>query len=213
MRNKYGQKSPRDLPNSPDTSNISYTEPMRMVPTQLTVLPGEDFDTQALSEVASWITIYEELATVLRSIASRGAELDATNGIGHDTDLETNLAWIEDRLKRWRARHAELAGIQVDGEAHTCSYGGTTVPLTRRETDLLSYLLAHPHRPFSPKQLALAAWNNPRLSDAQVRTYMMRLRRRLVSLGVGNVIRVVKRRGYELTPPHNSAEHYDSATG
>ncbi len=168
---------------------------MRMVPTQLTELPGEDLDTQMISEVASWITIYEELATVLRSIVAHSEDG------ARPPDLEANLSWIEDRLRRWRARHAELAGIVVDAEAHSCSYAGKTVMLTKRETDLLSYLLAHPHRPFTPRQLALAAWNNPRLSDAQVRTYMMRLRRRLVSLGIGNVIRVVKRRGYEINPP------------
>jgi len=167
---------------------------MRMVPTQLTELPGEDLDTSALSEVASWITIYEELATVLRAIESR------PEGREHDEDLATNLAWIEDRLRRWRARHAELAGVHIDPEARTVSYAGKTATLTRRETDLLGFLLAHPDRPFSPRQLAVAAWSNARLSDAQVRTYMMRLRRRLVELGVGNVIRVVKRRGYELNP-------------
>src|SRR5437764_4624408 len=168
---------------------------MRMVPTQLTELPGEDLDTLMISEVASWITIYEELATVLRSIVAHSEDG------ARPPDLEANLNWIEDRLRRWRARHAELAGIVVDPETHSCSYAGTTVMLTKRETDLLSYLLAHPNRPFSPRQLALAAWNNPRLSDAQVRTYMMRLRRRLVALGIGNVIRVVKRRGYEINPP------------
>jgi DNA-binding response OmpR family regulator len=168
---------------------------MRLVPTQLTELPGENFDTNAMSEVASWIAIYEELGTVLRSILSR------SNGAPHSAELEINVAWIEDRLRRWRARHAELVGLQVDAEAHSVSYAGRTVPLTRREVDLLGYLLAHPNRPFPPKQLAVAAWSNPRLSDAQVRTYMMRLRRRLVALGVGNVIRVVKRRGYEYVPP------------
>ena len=166
-----------------------------MVPMALTELPGEDLDTQTLAEVASWITIYEELATVLRSIlARREGEAQDT---AYDHDLDTNIEWIEERLRRWRARHAELAGILVDVEAHTCSYAGKTVPLTRRETDLLAYLVAHPKRPFSPKHLAVAAWNNPRLSDAQVRTYMMRLRRRLMSIGLdGDVIRVVKRRGY-----------------
>ena len=183
-----------------------------MVPTQLTELPWEDLDTQALEEVASWIAIYEELATVLRSIQARPV-VSAPANDGGDRALDANLVWIEDRLRRWRARHAELAGIQVDLEAHPCSSAGTTVPLTGRETDLLAYLLAHPDRPFSPKQLALSAWNNPRLSDAQVRTYMMRLRRRLVALGVGNVIRVVKRRGYELTPPQRSARTYDTGTG
>jgi DNA-binding response OmpR family regulator len=177
---------------------------MRMVPTQLTELPGEDLDTQALAEVASWITIYEELATVLRGIVARAEVVD------QDAELAANLAWIEDRLRRWRIRHAELSGVQVDAERRTVSYAGMTATLTRRETDLLGFLLAHPDRPFSPRQLAVAAWSNARLSDAQVRTYMMRLRRRLVELGVGNIIRVVKRRGYELnpnlaTPPSNGS--------
>ncbi len=177
---------------------------MRMVTTQLTELPGEDLDTRTIAEVASWITIYEELATVLRSVLAHSEDG------ARPPDLEANLSWIEDRLRRWRARHAELAGIVVDGEAHTCSYAGKKVMLTKRETDLLSYLLAHPNRPFSPRQLAVAAWNNPRLSDAQVRTYMMRLRRRLVSLGIGNVIRVVKRRGYEINPPEGLTAERDA---
>ena len=163
---------------------------MRMVPTQLNELPGEDLDSPSLAEVASWITIYEELATVLRSTLARP---------GDRTDVEAltaNLDWIDGRLGRWRARHAELAGLQVDAELHLATYAGRTIALTAREAALLSYLVAHPDRPFSPKQLALAAWNNARLSDAQVRTYMMRLRRRLAAVGLGDVIRVVKRRGY-----------------
>ncbi len=167
---------------------------MRVVPERLTQLPGEDLETPAVSEVASWITIYEELAAVLQSVLNRPADER------HAQELRSNLDWIEDRLRRWRLRHAELSGIQVDAASRTVTYAGITAQLTRRETDLLGYLTAHPDRPFSPKQLAVGAWNNPRLSDAQVRTYMMRLRRKLVALGVGNVIRVVKRRGYQLNP-------------
>ncbi|HZQ49095.1 MAG TPA: winged helix-turn-helix domain-containing protein [Candidatus Dormibacteraeota bacterium] len=167
---------------------------MRVVPARLTELPGEDLDTPAVSEVASWITIYEELAAVLRSVLNRPADAR------REDELQSNLDWIEDRLRRWRLRHAELSGIQVDPTLRTVTYAGTTAQLTRRETDLLAYLTAHPDRPFSPKQLAVGAWNNPRLSDAQVRTYMMRLRRKLVALGVGNVIKVMKRRGYQLNP-------------
>ena len=174
-----------------------------MIPTQLTELPGENFDTQALTEVASWITIYSELAGVLRAI------VQASGDDAEAAELRISLAWIEERLSRWRARHAELAGVHVDQESRTVGYAGQTVTLTKREADLLAFMLAHPDRAFSAKQLALAAWNNPRLSDAQVRTYMMRLRRRLVDLGVGNIIRVVKRHGYVLGLPHAfaSAEH------
>lgn len=165
---------------------------MPIVPMQLTELPGEDLDSPSLAEVASWITIYEELATVLRSVLARPGERTDVAA------LMENLNWVDGRLGRWRARHAELAGLQVDTELRCATYAGRTVALTARETALLSYLVAHPDRPFSPRQLALAAWSNARLSDAQVRTYMMRLRRRLSALGVGNVIHVVKRRGYAL---------------
>ncbi len=165
-----------------------------MISTQLRELPGEDLHTAAVAEVASWITIYEELAAVLRSVAERNGEGE------HGAELTANLEWVEERLRRWRARHAELSGIGVNAGSRTVTYAGATMQLTRRETDLLSYLTAHPDRPFSPKQLAAGAWNNPRLSDAQVRTYMMRLRRKLMAVGVGNVIKIVKRRGYQLMP-------------
>ena len=46
------------------------------------------------------------------------------------------------------------------------------------------------------KQLATLAWQNSRLSDAQVRTYIMRLRMRLQEVGLGHVITVVRNRGY-----------------
>lgn len=40
------------------------------------LLPGEDLNTIALPEVASWISIYEELASVLRSVIDRGPARD-----------------------------------------------------------------------------------------------------------------------------------------
>jgi DNA-binding response OmpR family regulator len=165
---------------------------MRMVPTQLTELPGEDLDTGTLSEVASWIAIYQELASVLRMVLARA------DGSAQAADLAANLRWIEGRLERWRDRHAQLAGIAIDPSEHSVTYAGRKVLLTRRETDLLGFLVQHPNRPFTCKQLAGSAWNNPRLSDAQVRTYVMRLRRRLGELGLGDAITVVGRRGYEL---------------
>ena len=168
---------------------------MRMVPMELTELPGEDLETHTLAEVASWIAIYQELANVLRMVIARAPESERAE------DLQTNLRWIEDRLERWRAKHASLAGLSIDTEEHTVVYSGRKAFLTRRETDLLSFLVQHPNRPFTCKHLAAAAWNNPRLSDAQVRTYVMRLRRRLGELGLAQAIAVVGRKGYELRGP------------
>lgn len=171
---------------------------MRMVPmelTELTEFPGEDLETHAVAEVASWIAIYQELANVLRMLLMRAPESERAG------QLEANLAWIEDRLAKWRSKHAALAGLSIDSTDHSVTFSGRKAFLTRRETDLLSFLLEHPNRPFTCKQLAAAAWSNPRLSDAQVRTYVMRLRRRLTDLGLEHSISVVGRRGYQLRAP------------
>jgi DNA-binding response OmpR family regulator len=143
-----------------------------------------------LPEVAGWISIYEEMAGVLRSVISRA------EGSPDVPELKRNLLWIEERLAAWRDRHAELAGVVIDRKNHTLTYAGQSLRLTRREADLLDFLLRHPRRPFTSKQLATLAWQNSRLSDAQVRTYIMRLRARLVEVGLGHVITVERNRGY-----------------
>lgn len=159
-------------------------------PRYLTDLPGEDLSTSELHEVAGWISIYEELASILQSVLARA-------GSDEDADvLRRNLAWVEERLGAWRDRHAALAGVAIDRKAHTITFGGRTIHLTRREVDLLDFMLRHPGRPFTTRQLATLAWQNSRLSDAQVRTYMMRLRGRLRELGLERVISVVRNRGY-----------------
>ncbi|HEX2647835.1 MAG TPA: winged helix-turn-helix domain-containing protein [Candidatus Dormibacteraeota bacterium] len=156
-------------------------------------LPGEDLTTSALPEVAGWISVYEELASVLRSVIGRAEgrpELD---------ELHSNLAWMESRLAKWRDRHKELSGVMIDRENHALIYAGQSLRLTRREADLLDFLLRHPGRPFTSKQLAALAWQNSGLSDAQVRTYIMRLRVRLREVGLEDAITVIRNRGYEVT--------------
>lgn len=166
---------------------------MRELSVDFNELPGEDLTTSALPEVAGWIAIYEELASVLRSVISRA------NGSRNVGDLNEHLAWIENRLAAWRDRHAELAGVVIDRKEHTLTYAGKSLRLTRREADLLDFLLRHPKRPFTSKQLATLAWQNSRLSDAQVRTYIMRLRNRLREVGLEEVITVARNQGYGVT--------------
>lgn len=158
-----------------------------------TDLPGEDLNTSALGEVAGWIAIYEEMVSVLRSVIARA------NGSPQADELRSHLLWTEDRLATWRDRHAELAGVTIDRSSHTLTYAGKTLKLTRREADLLGFLLRHPKRPFTSRQLATLAWQNSRLSDAQVRTYIMRLRTRLREVGLEEVITVARNRGYGIT--------------
>jgi DNA-binding response OmpR family regulator len=175
---------------------------------ELSELPGEDLNTSALPEVAGWISIYVELAAVLRSVISRA------DGNPEAAGLKRNLFWVEGRLAAWRDRHAELAGVVIDRKSHTLTYAGISLRLTRRESDLLDFLLRHPQRPFTSKQLATLAWQDSRLSGAQVRTYIMRLRTRLVEVGLGHVITVSRNRGYGINAVlGNGGDEVSSAHG
>ena len=153
-------------------------------------LPGEDHTTLALPEVASWIVIYEELSSVLRLVMSR------TDGDPAAAAFQRNLTSVDDRLAFWRDRHQTIAGVTIDRKDHSLSFGGRYLKLTRREADLMDFLIRHPGRHFTTRQLTVLAWQNSRLSDAQVRTYMMRLRRRLREVGLEGLITIVRNRGY-----------------
>lgn len=165
----------------------------REAPVELGEFPGEDLNTRALPEVAGWISIYEELAAVLRSVIARAEATEQAD------QLQSNLAWIENRLAMWRDRHAELAGVMIDRKTHTAIFAGRSLHLTRREADLLDFLLRHPRRPFTSRQLATLAWQQSHLSDAQVRTYIMRLRNRLREIGLGDAITVARNHGYAIS--------------
>jgi len=165
-------------------------------------LPGEDHTTLALPEVASWIAIYEELSSVLRLVLTR---MDGDGEGDAMAAFRRNLNFVDDRLTLWRDRHQALAGVTIDRKDHSLTFGGRYLKLTRREADLLDFLIRHPGRHFTTRQLTILAWQNSRLSDAQVRTYMMRLRRRLREVGLDGLITIVRNRGYGADLPRTSA--------
>src|SRR5207245_10912898 len=127
----------------------------RVLPTapDLTELPGEDLTTSALPEVAGWIAIYEELASVLRSVISRADGSEAVH------QLRRNLAFIEDRLLAWRDRHAEMAAVVIDYKDHSLTYGGNSIRLTRLSADRLDLRPPDPHATSRTRELAAPPWN------------------------------------------------------
>jgi DNA-binding response OmpR family regulator len=137
---------------------------------------------------------------VLRLVLSR------LNGDAQSApDFQRNLTFVDDRLALWRDRHRALAGVTIDRQDHSLTFGGRYLKLTRREGELLDFLIRHPGRHFTTRQLTVLAWQNSRLSDAQVRTYMMRLRRRLREVGLEHLIIILRNRGYGAELPRPSA--------
>jgi DNA-binding response OmpR family regulator len=84
--------------------------------------------------------------------------------------------------------HAD--GIRLDRTARECHVGGETVPLTRREFDLLGTFLEHPGRVYSREQLLEMVWGSPYVSPKTVDVHIAALRRKL-----GDTISITAFRG------------------
>src|SRR5258708_35561861 len=75
---------------------------------------------------------------------------------------------------------------------------GHAVALTKREFQLLQFLLDHPHRYFSTSQILGQAWSDPALFPEEVRNYIRRLRKVLADLGAPVELVNKPSRGYSL---------------
>jgi two-component system, OmpR family, response regulator ResD len=84
--------------------------------------------------------------------------------------------------------HAD--GIRLDRTARECHVDGQTVPLTRREFDLLGTFLEHPGRVYSREQLLEMVWGSPYVSPKTVDVHIAALRRKL-----GDTISITAFRG------------------
>jgi DNA-binding response OmpR family regulator len=75
---------------------------------------------------------------------------------------------------------------------------GQEVALTKREFQLLQFLLGHPHRYFTTTQILGQAWADPALFPEEVRNYIRRLRKVLIDLEIPVDIVNKPGRGYSL---------------
>jgi two-component system response regulator AdeR len=75
---------------------------------------------------------------------------------------------------------------------------GRELALTKREFQLLQFLLDHPHRFFTTSQILNQAWVDPALFPEEVRNYVRRLRKILVDLDIPVDLVNKPSRGYSL---------------
>jgi DNA-binding response OmpR family regulator len=152
------------------------------------LLEGEDPQTEHPGDARRWMAAYTELLAYKESVFIRTSR--AIDELGKDsaaeiagTDLEI-LGEERDRFRRrlgfWQRRVRELGGgIDFDREVRLVRHQGQAIRFSRREAELLSFLLENPGRRFTPRELADQAWLAPNLSQEQVRNYVVRLRRKL----------------------------------
>src|SRR3989440_5825889 len=168
-------------------------------------LEGEDLTTNRWEDARHWMSIYSDLLEFKRGILGRmqrdlaGLTPAAQAAAAVDLQIiETQMLGYQERLDLWFTRIWELEGLQLDAADRMVRYRGRDVTLTKREFQLLHFLLEHPHRYFTTTQILGQAWADPALFPEEVRNYVGRLRKILRDLEIP--VDLVNRpsRGYSL---------------
>jgi DNA-binding response OmpR family regulator len=120
--------------------------------------------------------VERDLAT-LSPIAQRAASEDLLI-------IREQLEGYQSRLDLWYRRVWELQGLWLDSESHMVRHRGSEAHLTKREFQLLQFLLDHPHRFFTADQIKDRAWAEPALHPEEVRNYVRRVRKILSLLEI-----------------------------
>ena len=127
----------------------------------------------------------------LRPEARKAAEIDLRI-------IDDQMMGYQRRLDLWYKRIWDLQGLWLDPSGRMIRHQGQEVALTRREFQLLQFLLNHPHRYFTTVQILGQAWADPALFPEEVRNYIRRLRKILVDLAIPVDIVNKPGRGYSL---------------
>lgn len=168
-------------------------------------LEGEDLTTTRWEDARHWMSIYADLLEFKRGILGR-MERDlsrlqplARKAAAEDLEIiETQMHGYQDRLDLWFARLWELQGLRLDPEGRMVRHRGREVALTKREYQLLQFLLDHPQRYFTTNQIRDRAWADPALFPEQVRNYVGRVRKVLIELAIPVDLVNKPGRGYSL---------------
>jgi DNA-binding response OmpR family regulator len=154
-------------------------------------LEGEDIATSHWEDARHWMSIYADLLEFKRGILDRvrrdvvNLQLPAQKAAAIDLQIiEAQMHGYEERLDLWYRRLWELHGLDLDPAGRMVRHEGREVALTKREFQLLQFLLDHPHRFFTTAQILGQAWADPALFPEEVRNYVRRLRKILIDLAI-----------------------------
>jgi DNA-binding response OmpR family regulator len=168
-------------------------------------LEGEDLKTSHWEDARHWMSIYADLLEFKRGLLERirhdiaALRPDARKAAEVDLRIiDEQMQGYQTRLDLWYKRIWDLQGLWLDPTGRMIRHKGNDVALTKREFQLLQFLLSHPHRYFTTTQILGQAWADPALFPEEVRNYIRRLRKILADLGVPVDIVNKPGRGYSL---------------
>ncbi len=151
------------------------------------------------------MSIYADLLEFKRGILSRvhrdieNLQPPAQKAAAVDLEIiEAQMQGYQERLDLWYRRIWELQGLWLDPTGRMVRHKGQEVALTKREFQLLHFLLDHPHRYYTTTQILGQAWADPALFPEEVRNYVRRVRKVLVDLAIPVDLVNKPGRGYSL---------------
>jgi DNA-binding response OmpR family regulator len=168
-------------------------------------LTGEDLGTVQWEDARHWISIYADLMRFKRGLLVR-VKTDLPNlhptaqaAAAEDlTIIQAQMQGYQERLDLWYERLWALQGLWVDPDGDIVRHQDVSAALTRREAQLLRFLLEHPHRYFSATQIMSQAWSDSTLFPEEVRNYVQRVRKILKRLDIPCNLVNRPGRGYSL---------------
>ena len=185
------------------------------------LLEGEDPASIYKQDARHWIAVYRQMIAFKDELLARmRATARTLPASGRQDVMENDVAVIEQQLMRyqrriefWFGRQWELEGLSIDEPARTVGYRDRSIHLTRREYQLFHQLAERSPAYATAAQLLTDAWHDSQLPEETVRTYIVRLRRKLAELGAPAQIANRPRHGYSLVFDQRPAQGvYDSAT-
>lgn len=174
-------------------------------------LEGENLETGHWEDARHWMAIYSDLLRfklgLLERVQREVPKLHPVAQKAAITDvaiIERQMQGYQTRLDLWYRRLWDLEGLVLDPEGPTIHHRGRQGHLTRREHQLLQFLIDHPHRYFTSHQLVARAWSEPSLFPEEVRNYVRRIRKILADLEIPCQLLNRPGRGYSLVlrPDH-----------
>lgn len=170
------------------------------------LLEGENPSTIYRQDARHWIAVYrqmisfkDELLARMRAQARTLPPAARRDVMDNDVSvLELQLRRYQRRIEFWYARQWELEGLSVDEATRTIGYRELSIHLTRREYQLFVRLAERSPGYTSAEQLLSEAWHDAGLPQETIRTYIVRVRRKLAELGAPVQIANRSRRGYAL---------------
>ena len=168
-------------------------------------LEGENIETLHWEDARHWMSIYGDLLEFKRGILDRvhrdvaSLKRPAQEAALRDLAIiESQMRGYQQRLDLWYSRVWDLQGLWLDLNGRMIRHQGKELSLTKREFQLLQFLLLHPHRFYTAHQILGQAWADPALFPEQVRNYVRRLRKILIELAIPADIVNKPTKGYSL---------------